>query len=518
VKRSKRAVSRRGLLGAGGAAALGGSFARWTPGTSARASAQSEPVNGGRLQVGIISNPSSLDPSPSNGELYILRALYDSLVTFDAELNPQPGLAESWEFPDETTMVLNLRQGVKFHDGTDFDAEAVRINIEHTKDPETRTLFTSDFEPIDAVEVVDAHTARLRLKGAAAPLLASFAMQPGHMISPAALEEFGQDAGRNPVGTGPYVFQEWVEQDHVTVTRNPDYWDPSAVHLDEVVFRIVPEPTVRLTNLQAGDLDYVVSLGFKDVAPLRNDSSVQLFRTWAGADRFILNCGQPPFDNMALRQALQYALDREGLHRAVFFETGVIGYGPVHPPGSWAFDPDWKPFERSLDVAREKLAEGGMPDGFAFNVLVSDPINAQIAEIHQATFAEIGVQMSIERVDSAKRVADQIAMNYEASTSTWQTTLDPSPALYTPYHTNGSGNYLGYSNERVDELLEQAIATYDTELRRTLYREVDQILAEEAPCPIPYHRARIDAASAAVQGIESRADPQFEVRNVWLSQ
>lgn len=475
------------------------------------------PTKGGSLRIGIIANPTSLDPSPSNGELFVLRAIYDSLVTFDDQLNPKPGLAESWETPDEKTMILRLRKGVKFHDGTEFDAQAVKVNIEHTKDPATRTLFTADFEPIDAVEVVDTYTVRLKLKGAAAPLLASFGMQPGHMISPAALEKYGKDAGRNPVGTGPYVFQEWVEQDHITLKRNPNYWGPDAALLDEVVFRIVPDPAVRLTNLKAGELDYVVTIPFKDAASMRNSQEFQLFRTWAGADRFILNNSKPPFDSKPLRQALQLAIDRAAMHRTIFFETGVIGYGPVHPPGSWAFDENWKPFERDLEKAREKLKEGGAPDGFAFSIKVSDTVNRQIAEAYQAMFAPLGIKVTIDQVDNAKRVADQIALNYEASLSTWQTTTDPSPALYTPYHTKGSGNYLKYSNPRVDELLEKAIATYDRAQRRTIYREVDQILAEDAPCIIPYHRARFDAASPKVKGVVVRPDPQLELRNVWLS-
>jgi peptide/nickel transport system substrate-binding protein len=341
-------------------------------------------------------------------------------------------------------------------------------------------------------------------------------MQAGHMISPAALQKFGKDAGRNPVGTGPYQFVEWVEQDHVTLKRNPSYWDPNAALLDEVVFRIVPDPTVRLTNLKAGELDWITTVGFKDVSAMRNNPDFQLLRTWAGADRFILNCSKPPFSNMALRQALQLAIDRAAMHRAVFFETGVIGYGPVDPPGSWAFDDNWKPFDRDLDKAKAKLKEGGQPDGFEFSILASDPVNQQIAEAYQAMFAPLGVKVNIQKVDSAKRVADQIALNYEASLSTWQMSPDPSPALYTPYHSKGSGNYLKYSNARVDELLEKAITTYDRTQRRAYYREVDQILADEAPCPIPYHRARFDAASNKVQGIAARPDPQLDLRGVSL--
>lgn len=487
--------------------------------TSAPAAVQSGPTRGGGLRVGILANPTSLDPSPSNGDLYTVHAIYDPLVTFDKQLNPQPALAESWETPDERTMVLHLRKGVKFHDGTNFDAEAVKVNIEHTKDPATRTLFTTDVEPIDTVEVVDASTVKLHLKSGAAPLLASFGLQPGHMISPAALKQYGPDAGRHPVGTGPFMFAEWVEQDHVTLKRNPNYWNPNAVYLDEVVQRIVPDTTVRLANLKAGELDYVVQISFKDVAGLRANKDLQLIRGWAGADRFILNNSKPPFNNKALRQALQLAYDRAGIHRSIFFETGVIGYGPVNPPDSWAFDAGWQPFNPAgdADAARAKLKEGGAPDGFAFSLKVSDPINLQLAQAYQAMYEPLGIKVTIDQVDSAKRVADQIALNYEASLSTWQMTADPSPALVTPYRTGGSGNYLKYSNPQLDDLLDKAVATYDRTQRRTLYRQIDQMLADDAPCIIPYHRARFDVALAKVQGLAPTPDPQLELRGVWLS-
>lgn len=540
----KLRIDRRRLLQASGALALGGLLAACgggaaatstpaaqasagattggaqtgssVPATKAPASAGT-PTKGGSLRVGIVANPISLDPSPSNGELFVLRPIYDSLVTFDAQLNPQPGLAESWDTPDDTTMILHLRKGVKFHDGTDFDAAAVKANIEHTKDPATGTLFTTDFAPIQSVQVVDSQTVKLQLKSVTAPLLASFAMQPGQMISPAVLAKYGKDAGRHPSGTGPFMLQEWVENDHITLKRNPTYWNPDTIYLDEVVFQVVPDPSVRLTNLKAGQLDYVTTLAFKDIAPMRNNASYQLLRTWAGAERLILNNSKPPFNQKPLRQALQFAIDRAGLDTNIFFGSGAIGYGPVHPPGSWAFDPNWKPFDRDLNQARAKLKEGGMPDGFSFTILVSDPIYQQIAQIYQANFAEIGVKVAIQMEDSAKRVADQVSLNYEASLSTWQTTPDPSPALYTPYYSTGSGNYLKYSNPQVDGLLDKAVSTYDRAQRRTYYRQVDQILADDAPCPIPYHRARVDAATTKVKGIQDRADPQFEVRGVWLS-
>ena len=241
--------------------------------------------------------------------------------------------------------------------------------------------------------------------------------------------------------------------------------------------------------MRAGELDYIVVLGFKDVAALRSSRDLQLFRTWR--DRFIFNNSKPPFDNKPLRQALQLAIDRPAIHRTIYFETGRDRVRPGPPAGSWAFDPDWKPIDGpDLDKARARLKEGG-PDG-PVQLMVSDAVNRQIAEAYQAMFAPLGVKVTIDQVEGAKRVNDQQSLNYEASLSNWQMTTDPSPALYTPYHSKGSANYLRYSNPRVDELLEKALATYDKTQRRAHYREVDQILFDDAPCPIQYHRARLD--------------------------
>jgi peptide/nickel transport system substrate-binding protein len=485
--------------------------------TAAPAAKTAEIVRGGQLRVGLPTNPLSLHTQLGTDVLSD-KTFYDSLITLDEQLNPQPGLAEAWETPDDKTLILKIRKGVKFHDGTELNAEAVKFNIDDTKDPNTRSAFRSDLEPIDVVEIVDSHTVRLKLKGGGAALLAAFALQAGNMFSPTARQKFGADFGRNPVGAGPYQFVEWVENDHITGKRFPDYWNKDAAYVDEVVFRVVPDPAVMLSNLRAGELDVILRMAFKDVPTLRNNQEIKLYRTWAGADRFIFNNSKPPFDNKPLRQALQLAYDREAIHRTIFFESGVLAYGPVHPPGSWAFDENWKPYPKpDMDAARAKLREGGHPDGFEFSIDVSDAVNRQLGEVYQAMYEPLGVKINIDMMEGSRNLARAFALEYQCRLSTWQTTADPSPALWTPYHTQGSANYLKYSNPRVDELLDKALLTYDKAQRRTFYREVDQILAEDAPCIIPYHRARYDAASAKVQGLTSKSDPQFETHMLWLA-
>jgi peptide/nickel transport system substrate-binding protein len=485
--------------------------------TVAPAATTAAPIRGGSLRVGVQSNPLSLHTQLAS-DIIPDKTIYDSLITLDAQLNPQPGLAESWEIPDEKTIILHLRKGLRFHDGTNLDAEAVKFNILDTKDPDTRSAFASDLEPIDTIDIVDPTTIKLNLKGGGAALLAAFALQDGNIFSPTARKTYGADFGRHPVGAGPFMFVEWVENDHLTFKRFPDYWNKDQVFLDEVIFRIIPDPAVRLTNLKAGEIDAMTTVAFKDVPSLKNSPDIQLLQTWAGADRFIMNNSKPPFDKKELRQALQLAYDRPGISHTIFFDTGVIAHGPVHPPGSWAFDPNWKPFEKpDLDKARAKLKEGGAPDGFEFSIDVSDAVNRQLAEAYQAMYAPLGIKINIDMMDGSRNLARAFALEYTCRLSTWQTTADPSPALWTPYHSKGSANYLKYSNPKVDDLLDKALVTYDRGQRRVFYREVDQILADDAPAIIPNHRARFDAATAKVRGLQSKADPQFETRNVWLA-
>ena len=401
-------------------------------------------------------NPRSLH-SQVGGEVLVANTIYDALITLDDQLNPKPGLVESWDTPDEKTLDPASSEGREIPRRHGLRRRGRQVQHRRHQDPVTASPFSSDVDPIEAVEIVDANTSASSSAAACSPLLAAFAIQPGHMVSPTARKKYGKDFGRNPGrgrtvpvrGVGregphrPETVPRLLEQGCCPARRGdlPDRAGPG---------RAAHQPEGRRARVHP-------DLSFKDIPALRNNKDVQLMRTWAGADRFIFNNSKPPFDKKPLRQALQLAYDREALHQSVFFETGVIGYGPVHPPGSWAFDPNWKPFPKpDLDAARAKLKEGGHPDGFEFDVDVSDAINRQLAEAYQAMYQPLGIKVTIDMMDGAKQLRRATSLEYVSASRPGRRRPTRVRPFITPYHSKGTTNYLKYSNPKVDELLDKA--------------------------------------------------------------
>jgi len=228
---------------------------------------------GGVLKVGLTGDLTTLDPHMSTSAIdrHLYFAIYNTLVGLDPELRVVPELATAWETPDSLTYVFTLQWGVKFHDGTDFDAGIVKWNFERMKDPAVGSLRQSEIANIAAVEVVDSHTVKLSLSEPDAALLATLTDRSGMMVSRAAVEQHGKDFARNPVGTGPFQFVEWIKDDHVRVKRYAQYWREGAPLLDEVVYRPIPDPTVRLTAMRAGDLHIIDGVPLQLVSRLKED-------------------------------------------------------------------------------------------------------------------------------------------------------------------------------------------------------------------------------------------------------
>jgi peptide/nickel transport system substrate-binding protein len=236
---------------------------------------------GGVLRVGLTGDLTTLDPHMSTSAIdrHLYFAIYNTLVGLDPELRIVPELATAWETPDPLTYVFTLQRGVKFHDGTDFDASIVKWNFERMKDPAVGSLRQSEIANIAAVEMVDSHTVKLSLSEPDAALLATLTDRSGMMVSRAAVEQHGKDFGHTPVGTGPFQFVEWVKDDHVRVKRYAQYWRKAAPPLDDVVYRPIPDPTVRLTAMRAGDLHIIDGVPLQLVSRLKEDPKLTVIET-----------------------------------------------------------------------------------------------------------------------------------------------------------------------------------------------------------------------------------------------
>src|SRR5262249_18373226 len=305
------------------------------------------PVRGGTLRVGWLPDSKTLDPhfSVELGERYALYMIYNTLVGLDRGFNVVPELARSWQIaPDGKRVTFQLQRGVKFHDGTEFTAETVKWNVERILNPENKSPQRSQLEPaVASVSVIDPHTVAFGLKKPFAPLLAALADRPGFIASPAAVKQAGPDFGRHPVGTGPFRFVEWVADSQVTLERFPDYWDKGKPYVDKVVFRIVPDPTVRQTMLRTGELDIATDLDAKDVPTLQADANLKASEMRPASRWTALQwrVDKPPFDSKPLRQAIALGIDRNELKEVLLRGFGEPARGPV-VPGLWWSNPSLK--------------------------------------------------------------------------------------------------------------------------------------------------------------------------------
>src|SRR5262245_41454319 len=300
------------------------------------ASAQT-PVRGGTLRIGWIPAAKTLDPhlSVEFSERYVCYLVFNTLVGLDRSFNVVPELARAWQVsPDGKRVTFQLQRGVTFHDGTDFTAAAATWNIERILDPQTKSPQRAPLEPaIASVAVVDPYTVAIDLKKPFAPLLAALAERPGFIVSPAAVQKLGQDFGQHPVGTGPFRFVEWVRDAQVTLERFPDYWDKGKPYLDRVVYRVVPDPTVRLTMVRTGELDIATDVDAKDIPNLRNEAALRVSEMKPAARWTALQwrVDEPPFNNKALRQAIALAIDRNELRDVLLRGFGDAARRPVGP-------------------------------------------------------------------------------------------------------------------------------------------------------------------------------------------
>jgi peptide/nickel transport system substrate-binding protein len=480
------------------------------------------PARGGTLRIGWIPNAKTLDPHHSGqfAERYVLYLAFNTLVGLDRSFNVVPELARSWQVsPDGKRITFELQRGVKFHDGTDFNADAVKWNLEHILDPQTKATPRSLIEPaVAGVTVVDPYTVALELKKPFPPLLASLAERPGFMLSPAAVKRLGPDFGRRPVGTGPFRVVEWTADSHVTLERFADYWEKGKPYVDRIAVRVVPDPTVRLTMVRTGEVDIATDVESKDIPALAADAAVRVSEMKPPARWTALQwqVDKPPFNNKALRQAIALAIDRHELKEVLLRGMGEAARGPVLP-GVWWFDPGFKGIQYDLDAARKKLAEAGYPGGFRTRFVVENtPQWIRQAELLQAHLQRINVTLELEPVSPADAYQKIFERKTNFTHTNWTQRADPNGLLYFIFHSKGQANTTGYSNPRVDELIERAATIYEPERRRPLYHEAERMIVDDVPYVFLNYTPEFAVMSRKVQNWGWVPDLIPRFRELWL--
>ena len=505
----------------------------------AASSAGGDGKMGGTLVFARSGDSVGLDPArETDGEsFYGATAVFDNLVEFvPGKTEVRPALAESWEVADDNLSVtFNLRKGVKFHDGTDFTADAVVFTFErqfkedhpyYDLGPWKYWGYMDMSNIVDAVVAVDDYTVRFDLKKPEAPFLANLAMDFAGIVSPAAVEKLGENFKNNPVGTGPFKFVEWRKDDAIIFERNEDYWADD-VYLDRLILRVIPDATARWLALQKGEVDVIDFPSAQDLQAMKNDPNVKVLQQEGlNVGYLAFNTSKKPFDNKLVRQALNYAINKEEIITAVYGSAGTPAKNPL-PPTMWSYNDDIKDYPYDPAKAKQLLAQAGFPNGFSTELWampVARPYNPnarKIAEIMQAQFAEIGVDAEIVSyewgtyLDKTDNLEHDMAMlgwtgdNGDPDNFLW--VLLSAPAAEPP-----AGNIAAWKNAEFTALIKEAKETMDQARRTELYEKAQVVFKEEAPwLPIAHSVVSVPMKNS-VQGFHIYPTGKRVFRGVWI--
>lgn len=479
------------------------------------------------LRIGLQEDPDVLDPDQSRtfvGRI-VYTSLCDKLVDITPELDIIPQLATEWTWSEDgIELTMNLRDDVTFHDGTAFDAEAVVANVKRSQTlDESRRK--SELASIEKAEAIDDYTVRFTLSQPDATVLAQFADRSGMMMSPTAFEKTGADFGANPVCSGPFAFEERVQQDRIVLNKFDEYWNADEINFESVIYLPIPDTTVRLANLQSGDLDMIERLAAPDLTAVEEDSDIEVARaTGIGYQAVTINVNNgaqaenPLGESALVRQAFSLAIDRQALNQVVFNGAFEPGNQPFPPDSPW-YDEEHPVPERDVEQARALLEEAGYGDGITVDMQVANnPVGLQVGQVMQSMVSDVGITLNLVSKEFATLLSDQTAGDYQSSRIGWSGRVDPDGNLHQFVTTDGGINDSGYSNDDVDRLLNEARRSTDVETRKESYYAAGDILNEDLPLVYLYHEVWLWAYDSSIEGFTPYPDGMIRLEGVSMSE
>ena len=475
------------------------------------------------LRIGLNDDPDALDPTISRaytGRL-VFAALCDKLFDVTPDLKIVPQLATGYEWAaDGRSVTIKLRPGVKFHDGEPLNAEAVRFNIErHLTTP--GSFRKTEISDVKSVDVVNDLTVRVNLSQPLVPLLATLTDRAGMMVSPKAAKALGDKFGTRPVCTGPYRFVERVAQGRMVFERFADYWDKGAIAIDRVEFMPITDSTARLASLRSGDLHMIERVSPTDLAEIRGDAKLRVSGVAElGYQTIPLNVNNGPrgktFADVRVRQALDLAIDRETLVKAVFNNEYIAGNQWVSPQSPY-YTAKFPVRKRDVARAKQLLREAGQPN-LAFTLIVPPERDRQeAAQIIQSMLAEAGVTVTLQTQENVTMLTNGRKGDFEAYFTFWSGRPDPDGNVYTFNVCGGGQNDSHYCNAELDALLNKARHVADPGERKKLYDQANEILIRDVPRLLLWHRRVFTGYSARVQGFTPHPDGIIRLKGLRLN-
>ena len=482
-------------------------------------------IRGGTLIVGKIQN-FVLDPSQAlaiNDDRNVTMQLYETLIDMDESGNYIPRLAESWEILDDTTIVFHLRKDVKFHCGEPFTAKAVKDTFDYYMSFDNR--FTTNIQIIDSVEAVDDYTVKFKLKTVNASFLSLLHDSCGMILCPAELAKYGREMTLHACGTGPYKLKEYVDGSGCTVVRNPDYYEMGEdgkplPYIDEIVFKVIVDDSVLMTNLRSGDVDIVESLSINSVKQLESIPEIVVEKTAAStAYNLYFNTTEAPYDNIKLRQAISYAIDHDE-----FVAVITQGIGEVAPfyvtPKQWFYIPEGG-YKYDLEKAKQLMAEAGFPNGFDTKLIsiAMDPDNT-IVQLLQKQLAAIGINITIEPMDATAFRSFMAPSNPDTGPvmglgKSSLPRVDMGIQMM-QFGKDSTTNYSKFSTPEFSVMLENLENTYDINERKKAFAVLQEYFLDQAAAAFLFQQPKNCSYHEKVCGVTYDYGGSFKLREAWV--
>ena len=479
--------------------------------------------------MAVASTFTTLDPYDANDTLSqaVCKSFYQGLFGFDKDMKLINVLALSYDVsPDGLVYTIKLRHGVKFHDGTDFNADAVKANFDRVTDPASKLKRANLFRQIAKTEVVDPYTVKITLKQPFSAFINVLAHPSAVMISPAALKKGSKDVAFHPVGTGPFELVEWRQTDYLKVKKFAGYWKPGLPKVDGILWKPVVDNNTRAAMMQTGEANFAFQIPFEQAAVLQSSPKVDVIAGQSIIQRYVsMNTRQKPFDNPKVREALNYAINKEALVKVAFSgyatpSTGVVPEGVDYAAktGPWPYDPA---------KARELLKEAGYPNGFetilwsAYNYTTAQ----KVIQFVQQQLAQVGVKAQVLALEAGQRVERvESAQNPDSapvrlfyvgwSSSTGEADWALTPLLASTSFPPKLFNTAYYKNDEVDADLAKALTTTDRTQKAAIYADAQQRIWKDAPWIFLVTEKLVYARSKNLTGVYVMPDASFSFEDI----
>lgn len=484
-----------------------------------------EPVPGGSITIGTEAETNSLLPGTgnfANSGVNIGYAIYDPLVRRTADGSVEPYLAESIEAnADSTEWTLTLRPDIKFHDGTPLDAEALKTIFDDYLKAPGSNLAESALREAEEMVVVDDLTVTYKLSTPNSAFPDSLALAAGWPFSPTAAAAAGEDAGSNPVGTGPFVFESWERDNRLVVKKNPDYWQEGLPYLDEIIFQPIPDEDARVASLGSGDVDVIMTLRQSSVVKVRDLDGVDSYEHLGNSTGVnIINTTAPPLDDVRVRQAVAMAIDQE----AVIEILGGTGLTPRStqpfseddPYYSEAVAEEWPGYdpEAAQELLDEYVNDPDRSDGKAVGAPVSfrydclpDASLVDLATLYQGLWKQIGLEVELRQIEGAQHVEEATTGDYQVKCFRAGIDSDPYPVLRSAFSPDSAQNFTRFTDDTINDKLAELAASSDVDERKQLVEDIMLIVNENAPMTYSASTLAVLATQESVKNLDGWAFP-----------